>query len=114
MIRNQGLPGALLVALGMVVTMPALAEESKPRKRFDTPVSASTLEKGRGGALNVQSSDQRLASTVAGHAAIDVVTGSNTISEGAFGNSQGLPMLIQNTGNNVSIQNATVINVTIK
>jgi hypothetical protein len=35
----------------------------------------------------------------------------NWIGGGAFGNAAGLPMVIQNSGNSVLIQNATVVNV---
>lgn len=41
----------------------------------------------------------------------NVSTGMNWIGGGAFGNAAGLPMVIQNTGNSVLIQNATVVNV---
>jgi hypothetical protein len=38
----------------------------------------------------------------------------NVISDGAFSGSVGLPMVIQNSGNNVLIQNATIVNVQLK
>ena len=41
----------------------------------------------------------------------NVSTGMNWIGGGAFGNAAGLPMVIQNSGNSVLIQNATVVNV---
>ena len=37
--------------------------------------------------------------------------GYNTIADGAFTGAVGVPMVIQNSGNNVLIQNATIINV---
>lgn len=40
-------------------------------------------------------------------------TGFNNISSDAFGNSRGVVSLIQNTGNNVIIQNATIVNLTM-
>ena len=40
-----------------------------------------------------------------------VVTGSNSIGAGSFNGASGLPMVIQNTGNGVLIQNATILNV---
>jgi hypothetical protein len=43
--------------------------------------------------------------------AVDVATGSNAIRDGAFTNASGIPVVIQNTGANVLIQNATVVNV---
>ena len=38
-------------------------------------------------------------------------SGANTIGEGAFGNSSGIVGVIQNSGDNVVIQSATVVNV---
>lgn len=40
-----------------------------------------------------------------------MVSGVNTISSGAFSNASGLPVAIQNSGSNVLIQNATIINI---
>jgi hypothetical protein len=39
------------------------------------------------------------------------VTGNNSIGTGAFSGSVGLPMVIQNSGNSVLIQNATIVSV---
>jgi len=44
----------------------------------------------------------------------NVSTGMNWIGGGAFGNAAGLPMVIQNSGNSVLIQNATVVNVQLQ
>ena len=41
----------------------------------------------------------------------NVSTGTNWIGGGAFGNAVGLPMVIQNSGNGVLIQNATIVNL---
>jgi hypothetical protein len=49
--------------------------------------------------------------TVSDNHADHVITGYNTISAGSFQGAAGVPMVIQNTGNNVLIQNATIINV---
>jgi hypothetical protein len=38
----------------------------------------------------------------------------NVISGGSFANSSGLPVVIQNSGANVLIQNATVINLQLQ
>lgn len=46
--------------------------------------------------------------------AINVSSGSNSISEGAFAHASGLPMVIQNSGSNVLIQNSTIVNVQFK
>jgi hypothetical protein len=44
----------------------------------------------------------------------DNITGNNVIDGGSFAGSQGFPMVIQNSGNGVLIQNATIVNVTIE
>ena len=50
----------------------------------------------------------------ASNSAVNVVTGANIVTEGSFSNASGLPMVIQNSGANVLIQNATIINVQFK
>jgi len=49
--------------------------------------------------------------TVTGNVASQLNTGSNTISESAFSNTAGIPIVIQNSGNNVLIQNSTILNL---
>lgn len=74
-------------------------------------LDSNSLARRRGG---TGLSDMRLNGVVADNRAINVTTGSNLVTEGAFTNASGLPMLIQNTGNNVLIQNATIVNVQVK
>ncbi|NYE60586.1 hypothetical protein FHW58_001738 [Duganella sp. 1224] len=57
------------------------------------------------------SNDMRVSGTVSGNTTSHVVSGTNTISSGAFSNASGLPVAIQNSGSNVLIQNATIINI---
>jgi hypothetical protein len=45
---------------------------------------------------------------------VDVLSGSNYIANGSFANASGVPMVVQNSGSNVLIQNATIINVQMK
>lgn len=71
------------------------------------------LENLRGG-TETPWSDMRLDGTVGNNAATNVVTGANTITDGAFANASGLPMVIQNSGANVLIQNATIVNVQVR
>ena len=58
--------------------------------------------------------DTTLSGTVSGNSAINVLTGSNVIQGGSFANMSGIPIIVQNTGANVLIQNATVINLQLK
>ena len=55
-----------------------------------------------------------LGGTVGNNTAINTVSGNNIIDNGSFANAQGLPMVIQNSGSNVLIQNATVINLQLQ
>lgn len=52
--------------------------------------------------------------TVSNNSDTNVSTGMNSIGGGSFADSAGIPMVIQNSGNNVLIQNATIINVQFK
>lgn len=74
------------------------------------PVALGQLDDFRGGADLVKN-DMQLSATVANNSASHVISGNNAIADGAFANMSGLPMVIQNTGSNVLIQNATIINV---
>jgi hypothetical protein len=56
----------------------------------------------------------QLQGVVADNRVSDAVTGSNRITQGAFNGAAGLPVVIQNSGNNVLIQNATIINLQLK
>ncbi len=95
----------LLVACGGTVA----AADGPPA--FDSPpVTDERLAALHAGADTV-SNDMRLNGAVTGNATTDVVSGVNTISSGAFSNASGLPVAIQNSGSNVLIQNATIINI---
>lgn len=76
------------------------------------PVTADVLAAHRGGAQTLN--DIKLDGVVADNHAVNLATGSNTISDGAFANAAGLPLVVQNSGNNVLIQNATIVNLQLK
>lgn len=73
-------------------------------------VSGEQLE-GERGKADTTSNDARLHGVVSGNSAINVATGGNSIDTGSFANMAGLPVVIQNTGANVLIQNSTIVNV---
>ena len=75
-----------------------------------TPVDGAQLEAMRGG-TDVTVNDMRLNGTTANNTAIEVQTGTNTITDGALGHMTGIPVVIQNTGANVLIQNALILNL---
>lgn len=118
---------AVLLATGVpLATGPVMAEEygAKPAQppRADAatpaprdpllgrqPVALATLADSRGGAQVLN--EMKLNGVVADNQASHLATGNNAVTEGAFSNAAGLPMVIQNSGNNVLIQNATILNV---
>lgn len=95
------------------VAMPASTipdNQTATPSAFGSPVAGDRLDDIRGGA-EVVVNDMRLSGTVADNYANRIVTGTNAITDGAFSNSAGLPTVIQNSGANVLIQNATILNV---
>ncbi|MES2163960.1 MAG: hypothetical protein V4476_22605 [Pseudomonadota bacterium] len=76
-------------------------------------VPAAKLAGKRAGADAVNN-DMQLNGAVNGNTAVNVYTGANAISSGSFSNASGLPVAIQNSGANVLIQNATIINIQMK
>ena len=76
------------------------------------PLNEQAMGRRRGGTETLN--DMRLRGVVTGNSATDVVTGGNVITEGALAGAAGLPTVIQNSGNNVLIQNATIVNVQMK
>lgn len=91
---------------------PASARSADPVTANAETADAVRLEKARGGDA-AMASEANLGGIVSNNSAINVVTGSNLI-DSSFNNASGLPMVIQNSGANVLIQNATVINLQLR
>lgn len=118
-------PVAAMAAAGAVPNaVPAAApaagvDRPVPGEAADTspfsarPLAADRLDQLRGGTDTVWN-DMKLSGAVTGNTAINVATGINTITNGSFSNASGLPVAIQNSGANVLIQNATIINVQLQ
>lgn len=116
--------GTAFAALGMLLPIAAAAQGAttggNPPGQAEetvafvaTPVDSATLAGYRGGAEVVRN-DMTLNGTTASNSARNVETGDNTISTGSFANMSGLPVVIQNSGANVLIQNAVILNVEMK
>lgn len=92
----------------------ALAQDAPAEPlAWGKPLQTEQLEGYRGGFDRVKN-DTQLNGTVADNSALNVWSGFNSIADGAFSNASGLPMVIQNSGSNVLIQNATVVNVQLQ
>lgn len=72
-------------------------------------IAADTLEQHRGG--TIIRSEAVSTGLLQDATATNVATGNNSIAGGAFSNAFGLPIVIQNSGANVLIQNSTIVNV---
>lgn len=94
-------------ALAQTASLP-IPDAGAARSTFVQPVATQALAGMRGGSEWV-SSNIKLLGTTAGNTADHVVTGSNAISAGSFANLNGIPLVIQNTGANVLIQNAVIV-----
>jgi hypothetical protein len=108
-------PTAELSSPAPVVTtepLPSAAAVPRLNPLGAKPLDGDSLARKRGGSDTF--SDMRLRGVVAGNQATNVTTGGNVISDGALAGATGLPMVIQNSGNNVLIQNATIVNVQMK
>jgi hypothetical protein len=82
---------------------------------FGAAADLGKLEHSRGGTDTFNTNNNaNLSGVVTGNTAVNVVTGSNTIDAGSFANMQGIPVVIQNSGANVLIQNATIVNLQLK
>ena len=77
------------------------------------PVATEQLSGLRGG-TDTTFNDVRLHGTASGNSARNVQTGNNIITDGALASLSGIPIVIQNTGANVLIQNAVILNLQLR
>ena len=82
----------------------------KPEEALTEKIEIENLGKMRGGFDSVNN-DQKLSGVVGTNTANNVLSGNNSISSNSFTNSVGIPIVIQNSGANVLIQNSTIINL---
>lgn len=75
-----------------------------------TPLATADLEAQRGGDEVVHNVIE-ISGEVVDNTAHNVATGANSINEGSFANASGITTVVQNTGANVLIQSATIVNV---
>jgi hypothetical protein len=89
---------------------PANAEQAFPM--LGTAVPEQTLSENRGG--YTQFNTNNLNAELYNNQASYNITGTNSINSGTFANSSGFATVIQNSGNNVIIQNATILNLRLQ
>ena len=106
--------------------VPALAQgptarSPAPEAGFGTAVSANQLAEQRGGAETFNMDLDTISNEINEGAVLtdnsvgsNITTGANSIAGGSFAGSSGISSVIQNSGNNVIIQDATLVNITMK
>jgi hypothetical protein len=109
---SAAVPRTFTVAPGEAPA-PVLAPLPALHGRAANAIGDDRLAELRGG-TDTPWSDMKLGGTVGNNVATNVVTGANIITDGAFSNASGLPMVIQNSGANVLIQNATIVNLQMR
>lgn len=114
---NQAVNGSQVAALLLAAEAPAAAREVKALLLTAAPVSDDALGAESGKAQlqldKVTINDQDLNGVSQENIATGNTNGNNTISGDAFSDSAGFVTAIQNTGNNVLIQDATIINISM-
>jgi hypothetical protein len=77
---------------------------------FAAAVPDNLLDSQRGMAL-IPTNTNNLDGALYENTASDLITGYNAVSDGALTNNAGMNTVIQNSGNNVLIQNAVILNI---
>lgn len=111
---------AVLALAALSVSLAWLA----PEVRAETPraivfgsamaVGTEVLAGQRGGTEVQIRNENWVDGTVQGNQANNVQTGSNLIGGGSFAGAVGIVNAVQNSGNNVLVQSATIINVQVR
>lgn len=119
-ISRRCLPWACSALLYGLTALPGMAEQSviaadnadtlKVASVFGDPLPTSELAEARGGSFHTDN-QMTLTGTTSQNSAQNVATGSNSIEAGAFDHMTGLPVVVQNSGANVLIQNAVIVNL---
>ena len=97
-----------------VMVLPEVTETTVSELLGMAAVESDALDANRGGAQVEVLNKNALDGVVSDNHASNLATGSNWVTAGSFTDASGLSTVIQNSGNNVLIQNATVINLQLQ
>lgn len=95
---------------GNPILWEAATERHSPLGSKPVQIKALSATRGKADVLN----EMHLKGVVANNSSSNLTTGNNVITEGSFSGMVGLPLVVQNSGNGVLIQNATIINLQVK
>ncbi|HZP85230.1 MAG TPA: hypothetical protein VFB54_00315 [Burkholderiales bacterium] len=106
---------AAVLFCGIALASAAYAGDPQPLTAFTKQLPDEQLANERGGDSTTEVLNKINMTGSADHISVhNALTGDNFITGGSFSGAQGFPMVIQNTGNGVLIQNATIINLSVK
>lgn len=103
-----------MVFISLVSSRMVFAEETEITFHQETAISDIELstQSGQGDNGSAIRSDGRLNNnTINIGAGGSVTNGNNVVGDQAFSNANGIPTIVQNSGNNVIIQNSTIVNM---
>jgi hypothetical protein len=106
----------LLLAAASFLAATAARPDTPPAPdtaAFGAAVPDSEMANHRGGTTTISNLND-LNASVYNNTALDSVTGSNYVTDGALTGNSGFSTVIQNSGNNVLIQNATILNLQVQ
>ena len=114
--RKHKAIAALTLAVSLLLPFASPTWGAEDAQAFDSvfesktvPTDVMSAQRGKA-VLTIMDLD----GTVAENAAMNNVTGTNIITGGSFTNAGGLTTTIQNSGNNVLIQNATILQLDVR
>ncbi|HEY8160237.1 MAG TPA: hypothetical protein VIF10_16210 [Methylobacter sp.] len=118
--NSKTLEGCLLILLVILLhSQEAKADVVQDQDKLSFSSTESVLPeeldnaRGREGVDLTTLNNMNVRATLSGNQANNIVNGYNIIDHGAFAQASGINSVIQNTGNNVIIQDSTILNVTI-
>lgn len=103
----------VVVCLLTAASLATLARADQPVSALGAALPDAELATHRGGYgldINLNNLNAQLYS----NKALNNVTGDNSVSQSAFSGASGFATVVQNSGNNVIIQNATILNLKLQ
>ncbi|MGF1909465.1 carbon storage regulator [Vibrio kasasachensis] len=112
-----------LIVISSLLVVNAYAEDLVLADDYE--LSMDSMDSSRGGQYIIEgdqynidldsiSASSEVNGLSQGNVATNTINGNNHIGAGALASTSGVTNVIQNTGNNVLIQNSTVVNLTLK
>lgn len=109
--------GLLLAGVLLGLPLSSQGQEGWEALLHARQVDLAALDEQRGGAdttTNNVMNEIHANGVVSDNQAYNLTTGMNSIAGGAFTGANGLSTVVQNSGNNVLIQNSTIINIQLQ